>query len=243
MNQTLTILNQRTSIREFKLGLDILNADINTIVSSAKKAPSWENGQTYSIVIFEGTEKNKLVRLLSKNNNIQNAKIINSASLFLIFNIDLSRFNINSSLENEIEPILISSTDAALSLENAVIAAESLGFGSCVIGGIRRDANIICKEFNYPEKMFPLAGLAIGYPEITKKIKPKLPNSVNVFHAKDTNKLANREDLEAYNIELQEFAKQSGYETAFWHTKISAYFDKKQFPPNTRKYLRDKNFF
>lgn len=66
---------------------------------------------------------------------------------------------------DDIEAILIGSTDVGIALGGAVVAAESMGLGTVPIGGIRRDPQIFVELLNLPEYVFPVCGLSIGYPK------------------------------------------------------------------------------
>jgi nitroreductase len=53
--------------------------------------------------------------------------------------------------------------DAAYMAQNMVVAAESLGLGTCFLGGAPTVADKIAKQFNLPPRVFPLVGLVMGY--------------------------------------------------------------------------------
>ena len=65
---------------------------------------------------------------------------------------------------NDLSLLLFGIQDAALMAENMVIAAESLGLGSCFLGAAPYIAAEIIKEYKLPQRVFPLVQLAIGYP-------------------------------------------------------------------------------
>ena len=48
--------------------------------------------------------------------------------------------------------------------ENMVIAAESLGMGSCFLGMTPYRAERIQKQYQLPKRVFPLVELVMGYP-------------------------------------------------------------------------------
>ncbi len=55
--------------------------------------------------------------------------------------------------------------DAALAAQNAVVALESLGLGTCYIGAIRNDPETVARELALPEGVFPVFGLTVGFPD------------------------------------------------------------------------------
>jgi nitroreductase len=67
-------------------------------------------------------------------------------------------------VSNDLSILFFGIQDAALMAENMVIAAESLGLGSCFLGGAPYEADQIIKEYRLPRRVFPLVQLMMGYP-------------------------------------------------------------------------------
>lgn len=65
--------------------------------------------------------------------------------------------------------------DAAIALGAFVTAAEAVGLGCCPISAIRNDAVAVSTLLGLPDHVFPVAGLAIGYPVETPEISKRLP--------------------------------------------------------------------
>ena len=65
--------------------------------------------------------------------------------------------------------------------ENMVIAAESLGLGSCFLGGIPYKSKEIIRKYRLPERVFPLVGLAMGYPASNPPVRPRFPLEFTLF--------------------------------------------------------------
>ena len=82
---------------------------------------------------------------------------------------------------NDLSLLLLGIQDAALMAENMVIAAESLGMGSCFLGGVPYRADKIKKEFQLPGRVFPLVGLAMGYPAEDPPTRPRYPVEFSLF--------------------------------------------------------------
>lgn len=74
--------------------------------------------------------------------------------------------------------------DASLMAENMVIAAESMGLGSCFLGGVPFRANEIVKEYKLPKLVFPLVQLAMGYPAESPPPRPRYPMEFVLFEDK-----------------------------------------------------------
>lgn len=77
--------------------------------------------------------------------------------------------------------MLLGMQDAALMAENIVIAAESLGMGSCFLGAIPYHAEEIVEEYNLPPRVFPMVGLTVGFPAENPPTRPRYPLDYVLF--------------------------------------------------------------
>jgi len=71
--------------------------------------------------------------------------------------------------------------DAAYMAQNMVVAAESLGLGTCFLGGAPHVADQIAEQFKLPMRVFPLVGLVMGYPDEDFSPRPRYPLSFTLF--------------------------------------------------------------
>ena len=67
------------------------------------------------------------------------------------------------------------SHDVGICLQNATVAAESMGLGTVDIGAIRSKSLEATKLLNLPKYCIPLVGLCIGYPDDDPGLKPRMP--------------------------------------------------------------------
>jgi FMN reductase (NADPH) len=82
---------------------------------------------------------------------------------------------------NDLSLLLFGAQDAALMAENMVIAAESLGLGSCFLGAAPYRADRIAAEYDLPQRVFPLVQLAMGYPAEDPPPRPRYPMEFTLF--------------------------------------------------------------
>jgi FMN reductase (NADPH) len=82
---------------------------------------------------------------------------------------------------NDLSLLFFGIQDAALMAENMVIAAESLGLGSCFLGGTPYRAEEIIEEYQLPQRVFPLVQLAMGYPAEDPPPRPRYPLEFALF--------------------------------------------------------------
>jgi nitroreductase/FMN reductase [NAD(P)H] len=82
--------------------------------------------------------------------------------------------------------------DAGIALSAFVLAAESLGLGCCPISALRNDAEAVSRLLGLPDHVFPVAGLAVGWPAQPAAIAPRLPLALTLHENR-----YGEEDLEA----------------------------------------------
>ena len=120
---------------------------------------------------------------------------ISQCSVFLIFCADFYRTNLcfekNGKTPEDfkdyvthIDTTIIGSHEVGIALQNATIAAESLGLGVVAIGGVRIKPLEITKELNLPKYVIPVVGLCVGYADDDPGVKPRLPMSAVFFEEK-----------------------------------------------------------
>lgn len=74
--------------------------------------------------------------------------------------------------------------DCGLSTENVLLAAHSLGLGTCVVGFVMRYFNTpeskgTLEKLCLPEGFFPLYAISVGYPAKTPDARPRDPSKVS----------------------------------------------------------------
>lgn len=68
--------------------------------------------------------------------------------------------------------------DATLMTMNMVTAAESMGLGCVILGGVNNDPRRTIDLLELPKYTFPCLGLAVGVPDQKPTLKPRLPLDV-----------------------------------------------------------------
>jgi FMN reductase [NAD(P)H] len=222
MNETIHLLKERRSYREFDPEYKLPKEELQAILDASRQAPSWMNGQFYSIIVIQ----DQAIREQLVSWNPGNPHMLKS-SVFLLFVGDLYRTKLVSEahksdylINESIESVLLATTDAALALENAVIAADSLGLGSVVVGSVRKNGKEISKLLELPENTFPLFGLSIGKPIVEMRVKPRLPEALVVHY--DRYQRPAYTMIEQYNETMERFGE--ARETKRWSQKFADYF-------------------
>ncbi len=82
---------------------------------------------------------------------------------------------------NDLHVLLFGMEDAIMMAQNMVVAAESLGLGTCYVGSAQYRSLAIAKEYSLPERVFPVVGLAAGYPAEDPPVRPRYPLGFTLF--------------------------------------------------------------
>jgi nitroreductase len=181
MTEILTLLSSHRSIRKFKSDT-IPEQLLGEIINSARQAPTSSNLQAYSIIVVKDPEKKKKLAQLAGDQ-----PWIESCPVFLVICPDLYRLKYVCQLRNyetndkHIENFIVAVVDAALVAENILVASEANGLGVCMVGGIRNSPAEISALLKLPDRVFPLLGICLGYPDQSGVYKPRLPREVVVF--------------------------------------------------------------
>ncbi|MBM7708513.1 nitroreductase family protein [Enterococcus lemanii] len=222
MNPTIQLLKNHRSFRDFDESYQLTEEELTQILDAARQAPSWMNGQMYSIIVIKDQSiRQKLVAL-----NPGNPQILKS-SLFILFVADLKRTKIIADelkvpyqINDSLHPLIIATTDASLALQNAIIASEALGFGVVPVGSIRNQIEEVSELLHLPDYVYPLCGLSIGKPATSVAIKPRLPQEAVVHF--DTYKPYDQKYLRDYEATMTRFGEKR--ETKTWTKKFADYF-------------------
>lgn len=180
MTETIKLMKAHTSVRRFKEQA-LPQEDLTEILTAAQMASSWKNFQSYSVIVVRSQEKKDALYELVPQ------EAIRQSAVFLLFVGDLNRAEKGARLHTDtfqpqgVEGLLISSVDAALAGQNALLAAESLGYGGVIIGLVRYKSEELAELFNLPDYTYSVFGMALGVPNQHHDVKPRLPLKNVVF--------------------------------------------------------------
>ena len=173
MNEIIESLYQRKSVRAYE-DRAIPEEMKNLILEAAMQAPSAGCQQLYTILDITDQElKEKLAE------SCDHQPFIAKAPMVLVFCADCKKWY-DAYLEAGCEPrkpgvgdLMLAITDTAIAAQNAVVAAESLGIGSCYIGDVIENAEQMREALCLPEYVVPACMLVFGRPTDQQKIRPK----------------------------------------------------------------------
>lgn len=231
MNKTIEIIKDHRSIRDYKSD-KIEESMINEIIVAAQSMPSSINGQQTSIIVVQDVKTKAAIAEYSGGQ-----PWIDKAPLFLLFITDFYKTSlaakkngVTQKIHESIESTVVGAVDVGLSMGAAIIAAESLGLGIVPIGGIRNNPQGMIDLLNLPEMTFPVAGLAIGYPNSKSRKKPRLP--LNTFRHNEKYQKENLEiEIDNYDLLMVDYLKGINRSQEInWSTSVSNIYKQVYFP-------------
>lgn len=180
-NPILDQLNNHRSIRQFT-DVALTETEIETLVNAAQHAPTSTFSQQYSIISI--TDPATLQALATITGH---AWLKSSGHYFVMVadqyrNLQITESaNRDTTLLHSTDKFLASVFDTAIATENIVIAAESMGLGSTIMGSILNYAGQVINLLSLPELTFPLLGIAVGHPAYQPDLKPRMPQTMMHF--------------------------------------------------------------
>ena len=240
MNPVIQSLFDRKSIRVFT-DREITPDEKDLILRSAVQAPTAGNQQLYTIIdVTDQAVKDILVK------TCDNQPFIASAKMVLIFCADCKkwydafRFAGCEPRQPRVGDLALAISDATIAAQNAVVAAESLGIGSCYIGDIMENCEQHRELLKLPKYVFPCCMLVFGYPteqqqERKKPLRSPMDSIVheNHYHEMDAAELEAMLDIRV--------APGNTYEnwiTAFCKRKYNSEFSR-EMSRSVSEYLKD----
>ena len=181
MNETIRQLFERKSMRVFT-DREISPEDKALILEAACQAPTAGNQQLYTILdITDQTLKDQLAETCDHQPFIARGKMV------LIFCADCQKWY-DGFREAGCQPrdpsvgdLLLAVSDTNIAAQNAVVAAQSLGIGSCYIGDIMENCELHRQMLNLPPYVFPAAMLVFGSPT-EQQLRREKPARVSMKH-------------------------------------------------------------
>ncbi len=184
MNEVIRQLYERKSVRAFE-DREIPEEIKLQILEAATQAPTAGNQQLYTILdITDQDLKEKLVV------TCDNQPFIAKSKMVLIFCADCQKWY-DAFIAGGCEPrvpgagdLLLAVSDANIAAQNAVVAAQSFGIGSCYIGDIMENCETHRELLNLPDCVFPAAMLVFGYPteQQLERSKPERADLKHIVH-------------------------------------------------------------
>ena len=143
-----------------------------TIMEAGIRAPG--GSHMYSMIYTRDTDKIKRLKTLG---------VYPTTKVLIVFFIDtrkLEKIVRQRGYEYKFDDgmvLWLSIQEVSLTVENFTLAAEAFGLGSVLLGAPPLKADLVKEVFNVPERVFPVVGMCLGYPDdsIETDIRPRFP--------------------------------------------------------------------
>ena len=221
-NEVIASLLSHRSVRGY-LSDPLPVGTLETLIAAAQSAATSSNLQTWSVVeVSDPATRAELAAIAN------NQKHIVECPLFLAFCADISRNERLGSAEATklealpyIETFLVAAIDAALSAQNAVVAAESLGLSTVYIGAMRNNVERVAELLGLPPRVVCVFGLCVGYPKpgAESAVKPRLAQPAILFRERYS-AAADGAHRAAYDAELARYSKSHEMSAYTWTERV-----------------------
>lgn len=213
---------------------------VRQILTAAAQAPTAGNQQLYTVLRITDPEKKRRLSI-----SCDNQPFIAQAKLVLVFCADCLKWY-RAFLAAGCAPrkpdagdLLLAVSDANIAAQNAVMAAEALGIGSCYIGDIMENAETQREILNLPRYVFPAVMVVFGYPTAQQKTREK-PRRFDLRYIVQENGYHALSDEELRAMFAERTAARSFEEwlRAFCDRKYNSDFSR-EMSRSVRLYLKD----
>ncbi len=166
-NETIETLMDHRSIRKYE-NKSLSDGEIEEIVKAGRQAAFVS--QMYSVIM----ERNK-------------EDIPFGAPVLFTICVDINKLEKMmykrdwDVVTNDLTLLLFGIQDTSYMAQNMVVAAESMGLGTCYLGSPIRTARKLKEKYDLPDKVFPLVQLVVGYPAEDPPTRPRYPLNFVLF--------------------------------------------------------------
>lgn len=221
-------LLERRSIRRYK-DVDLTDEQLQLIYDAIRNTPTSVNGQQFSVI--DVTDRDMKLKM----SEMTGMKQVETCSHFFLFCADFHKAEVAAEdagieladFHDTAEGLLVGTVDAALAMMSAIVAAESLGLGSCCIGYSRIAAPREMSDMvGLPNNTYIVCGLTVGVPDEEPDLKPKQPVGLSIHRNVYTSRDEMRPLLREYNETIEHYNKtRAGSQSDFaWIDRIAGYY-------------------
>ncbi|MGD9570157.1 MAG: NADPH-dependent oxidoreductase [Sedimentibacter sp.] len=173
-------LNHKT-IREFK-DESIPKEIFEQLIEVARRTPTANGMQASSIIRVTDPEKKKQISAVCKQEYVARAPelLIFVADQYRNYRIAEDK-DCHEPSAKDMDRFFSAFTDACLTSQNIVNAAEAMDLGVVYLGSVLNDAEKIIEILELPELTMPVVGLGLGYPNQNPQLKPRMEMKLRVF--------------------------------------------------------------
>lgn len=176
------ILNRR-SHRRFK-SEPVPEALLQTLFAVAFSAPSKSDLQQACVVRVSDHDKRQRIA----DAGAGRVRWIAAAPEFMVWCGDarrlprISEWRDKPFANDHLDAFMNAAVDVGIAMQTFIIAAEAAGLGCCPVSEVRDHIELLSTELNLPKRVFPVAGLCVGWPANEGQVSMRLPLSLSVHN-------------------------------------------------------------
>ena len=226
------------SVRDFQPE-PVAEQDILRAVETAQSAATSSALQGYTLFrVRNDAHREQLVDLCGGQ------PWIRSSGAFFCLCIDTRRWDQAARLhelplEENFESFLLGALDTALFAQNLALAFESLGYGTCFIGGLRNRLPEVDRLLEVPPRVMPLFGLCVGRPASDPGQRPRLAPSAVLQDGVWASDQEVRGQVAEYDQRMRDYYERRGKPGYDWSTGAAKKF-RTPLRPDLPAYLEAK---
>lgn len=241
MNEIIHKMEQHVSVRKYKEE-SIPKDVVERMVQAAQYAASSHFVQAYSVIYVTDQDLKAKLAELSGNRHVKDC------AAFFVCCADLKRLETaceqhSTEIKHEgVEDFIVATVDASLFAQNLALAAESLGYGICYIGGIRNNPREVSELLHLPDKVYPVFGMTVGVPDEDHGVKPRLPVAA-ILHENGYDEKKYDELLNEYDETMSSYYKErsANKKNVTWTESMSSFMAKEK-RMHMKEFLNEKGF-
>ena len=174
----LEAIKKRRTIRTYKT-TPVSQDTLDIILEAGRLAPSWGNTQTWRwVVIQDQNLKMQIAEKVLRPGN-RGTDAVKTAPVIIATCAELNKAGFREGQPSTDKGGYWYMFDAALALENMVLAAKSLGLGTLFIGGM--NANKVESLLGVPQGYACVILMVLGYPDEEPEARPRKEMAELVF--------------------------------------------------------------
>jgi nitroreductase len=223
MNPVTTQMHAHRSIRSYT-GETMPHTELQTAIEAAQCAATSSNIQAYCALRV--TNKDTLAALVGLTGGQDK---VAECGTFLVMCGDIRRHQLlakqagGQCIEN-LESFLLCAIDTSLFSQNLALAVESMGWGTCFIGGLRNDLAAVGELLSLPQGVYPFFGMCIGRPDEEPWARPRIPAPAVLFDDQYPDDASMMAMMQTYDTQMAAYYVQRGASGRRWCPQMEAFF-------------------
>lgn len=209
MNETIGLMRAHRSVRKYT-DEAVASADVEAAVRAGQAAATSSAVQAYCVIRVTDPDRRAAIAELAGPQ-----EKVRVAPEFFVVCADSRRHRLlcereGKRYEQELEAFLVGVIDATLFAQNMVLAFESMGYGTCYIGGIRNDLPALDRVLGLPEGVYPVFGVCVGRAAESPAERPRLGAEGVVFDDAYPSDGAMLAAIDAYDARYRAYLRERG---------------------------------